>query len=80
MRKVKLNLDLLKVDSFETAARAREGKGTVFGHATLACSDHFTCTSCDSDYTRLENSCGATCGGACGPQTYMIQGCFPQTE
>ena len=76
MKKVKLDLDVLKVDSFETAARTEQKKGTVFGHATLVCTEQFTCTSCASDYSMQDNSCGATCGGICGPQTYAMHGCY----
>ncbi|HEU0012184.1 MAG TPA: hypothetical protein VFQ45_00800 [Longimicrobium sp.] len=74
MKKVKLEVESLEVESFETAASGDE-QGTVFGHATLVCSEQWTCTSCDSNESCLEVSCGASCGGACGDQTYAMHSC-----
>lgn len=71
MKKVKLDLDRLDVHTFETAP-ARSGDGTVRGHEYT---DVFLCTSSGGGGTRLDDSCGATCGGVCGPQTYAMHGC-----
>ena len=52
MKKRKLDLDELDVETFETAESSRE-RGTVIGHATLR-----ACTlDCTANY-----SCGGTCG------------------
>ncbi|HEU0012185.1 MAG TPA: hypothetical protein VFQ45_00805 [Longimicrobium sp.] len=77
MQKVKLDLDALEVESFETAPESVE-RGTIYGHATLVCTDQFSCTTCDIDDSNVSwgyVSCGATCGGDCGPQTYAMHSC-----
>ena len=48
MRKIKLDIDALEVDSFETKPAAVE-RGTVRGHAT--------------QYGSCQGSCVASCGG-----------------
>ncbi|HEX8906775.1 MAG TPA: hypothetical protein VF771_18130 [Longimicrobiaceae bacterium] len=77
MKKVKLDIEELSVDSFDTTAREKEGKGTVFAHFTLACSQQFTCdeAGCNTIDTCGMGSCGATCGGVCGDTTYEINNC-----
>jgi hypothetical protein len=76
MKKVKLNLEDLDIESFETVAAAGpSGTGTVAGHFTLACSEEYTCDSCsmltDCEQTEgqqctltiaEQTDCGATCG------------------
>lgn len=61
MRKLKLEMDELRVESFQTE-RPREREGTVVGHyPTPQCSgeDGYTCDySCGGQYA----SCVATCG------------------
>jgi hypothetical protein len=62
--KLRLNLDQLTVDSFDTAAAARE-KGTVFGEEQCtcpsACNTNCTCPGC---YT-CDHSCNGTCDESC---------------
>lgn len=71
MKKIKLDLDRLHVTSFTTDGT--DGRsGTVRGHWI---SDEFTCGSCGGGGSRLDDSCGATCGGVCGPQTKAMHGC-----
>lgn len=72
MKKLKLNLDNLNVDSFEPGARTSRSEGTVYGHYI---SDEFLCGSSGGGGTWLADSCGATCGGPCGPQTAAMHGC-----
>jgi hypothetical protein len=81
MKKIKLDLDTLQVDSFKTTDAPKEKSGTVFGHATLVCTEQFTCTSCaNSNESCGSASCGATCGGICGDQTYAMYTCYaPQS-
>lgn len=74
MKKMKLELENLQVDSFETVAPADGTRGTVHGHATLVCTDQYSCDS--NGGSGLDDSCGATCGGPCGPQTYVMHGCY----
>ena len=52
MKKLKLELDALRVESFD-AGRARAPRGTVRGH-----SGEFSCRACE---TIILVSCGGTC-------------------
>jgi hypothetical protein len=52
MRKIKLNIDALKVDSFETRP-AEDGRGTVRGNGRGAVTQYGSC----------QGSCVHTCGG-----------------
>jgi hypothetical protein len=60
MRKLKLNLDQLTVDSFGTAP-ADEKKGTVLGEQ-CTCHTACTCPGCNT----CDVSCHATCMSNCG--------------
>jgi hypothetical protein len=70
MNKLKLQLDDLAVESFDTAAAEREN-GTVFGEE-CSCYSNCTCPGFDTcDETECVGTCGAcctvcfeTCGGA----------------
>ena len=55
MNKLRLQLDDLKVDTFDTTA-AQEAKGTVFGEQ-CTCQTQCTCPGCPS--------CGDTCPQTC---------------
>jgi hypothetical protein len=61
MNKIKLNLDRLRVDSFDTAAAGERGRGTVHGHYSAP----YTCARV------------ATCqyAGTCGPECMSLNGC-----
>jgi len=66
MRKFKLELNDLRIDSFATTPVARE-KGTVFGEQ---CTCYTACTcpgcpTCDASCNGTCASCGASCGGTC---------------
>ena len=61
--KLKLNLDELTVDSFDTM-RPAETQGTVFGEQ-CTCHTQCTCPGCPTCYA----SCNGTCGGTCGENT-----------
>jgi hypothetical protein len=73
MKKLKLDIDQLRVDSFGADA-GEEGRGTVRGH------DFTELATCNFRHW----TCGITCNGgsACGgdtsncPNTY-VQTCFP---
>lgn len=74
MRKLKLDADTLRVESFAPASEAEERRGTVRGH------DFTELATCNFRHW----TCGITCNGgsACGgdtsncPNTYA-QTCFP---
>jgi hypothetical protein len=61
MAKLKLNLDQLTVDSFDTADAAAE-KGTVFGEQ-CTCYTNCTCPGCPSCVATCDASCNGTCAG-----------------
>lgn len=60
MRKLKLDLDHLAVESFDTADEKR-GTGTVMGHDTIRCSN--TCDTVDNYTCNGQYTCAgeATC-------------------
>ena len=61
--KLKLNLDELTVDSFNTETSERP-KGTVFGEQ-CTCYTQCTCPGCPT----CDASCNGTCNGTCGENT-----------
>jgi hypothetical protein len=76
MRKLKLDLDQLTVDSFDTLSADGAGRGTIEAFQTTAppCTLEYyptyaptcaaTCASCNGT---CDNTCGSTCGGyTCG--------------
>ena len=63
MKKMKLNLDALGVESFDTSG-ADAKRGTVFGEQ-CTCYTNCTCPGCPTCYA----SCNGTCGGTCGENT-----------
>jgi predicted RNA methylase len=73
MRKVKLNLEKLEVDSFATSKREME-RGTVIGHLSFRCDSAIVCPTDLIDCPVIDTgSCSGvlgtcvTCGGAgCG--------------
>lgn len=73
MKKLKLNLDDLKIDSFETTKVSIETKGTVNGNVselgTCTCPDPTGCLACQvSPQTDCIISCWAE---ACPPTTII---------
>jgi hypothetical protein len=85
MHKLKLHLDDLRVESFDTTT-VRKEKGTVFGEQ-CTCPSACTCPGCPScdatcpatcPYTCDDASCGASCGGTCDGSCdggYTCAGC-----
>jgi hypothetical protein len=71
MKKIRLDLDMLSVDSFDTVARHDGDQGTVFGHRPPAytydmqCSEGPSCLDCDTGTGTGASDCG-TCATACG--------------
>ncbi|HEX6370712.1 MAG TPA: hypothetical protein VF006_17450 [Longimicrobium sp.] len=68
MKKLRLNLDQLAVDSFDTAV-PEEKKGTVFGEQ-CTCQTICTCPGCPTCDNTCPNTCAyscddMSCGGSC---------------
>ncbi|HEX8694149.1 MAG TPA: hypothetical protein VF746_17135 [Longimicrobium sp.] len=63
MRKLKLDLDQLVVDSFHTASPAPKS-GTVFGEQ-CTCYTNCTCPGCPTCYASCNGTCDATCPATC---------------
>jgi hypothetical protein len=66
MKKMKLNLEQLAVDSFDTSA-APEKRGTVFGEQ-CTCPTNCTCPGCPTCYESCNGTCGDSCYGTCAGQ------------
>ncbi|HEX6368395.1 MAG TPA: hypothetical protein VF006_05650 [Longimicrobium sp.] len=65
MKKMKLDLEDLSVDSFDTSAPL-EKRGTVFGEQ-CTCYTQCTCPGCPT--CQNYNTCDASCNGSCPQQT-----------
>jgi hypothetical protein len=63
MKKLTLDLDDLKVESFETAGTSQ---GTVFGYDPVSCPTcgQATCSTCQGQYT-CDPTCPDTCEFTC---------------
>jgi hypothetical protein len=77
--KLKLQLDQLTVDSFDTSA-VRQEKGTVFGEQ-CTCYTQCTCPGCPSCYESCNGSCNNTCNASCYGTCYeaTCNGCTNDT-
>jgi hypothetical protein len=67
MKKIRLNLDALSVESFDTTAAEAKARGTVHGNAEsfqVYCSDGSTCyeSACGSCVSQCGSCNDATCG------------------
>jgi len=65
--KLKLNLDQLTVDSFDTSA-SEKPRGTVFGEQ-CTCYTQCTCPGCPTCDASCNGTCDASCNGTCGGNT-----------
>ncbi|HEX2206863.1 MAG TPA: hypothetical protein VHG93_04220 [Longimicrobium sp.] len=65
MNKLKLHLEALTVESFDTSA-TEKAKGTVFGEQ-CTCYTQCTCPGCPTcaNYNTCDNTCNNTCPGTC---------------
>lgn len=68
MRKTKLELDTLRVDSFDTTAATRDGQGTVHAHEIEPTPPEYPCTCRHSDLCK-------TAYYYCGTGPYTIYSC-----
>ena len=66
MKKLRLSLDALQVDTFDPAS-GNAGQGTVLGEQliTVAISCGGTCVTCGGTCATCAASCGITCGQSC---------------
>jgi hypothetical protein len=69
MNKLKLDLDQLTVESFNTDASGIARRGTVRAHSDLCAATflpQITCgDTCDTCNNTCYNTCAASCGGGC---------------
>jgi len=82
MKKLKLNLEDLKVESFATTPEPRGERGTVFGQTLPT---YGTDCPCDpTHYTQCtypqQETCQATCGVTCTATTAENTDCPEQTQ
>ncbi len=61
--KLKLKLDDLQVDTFQTMP-LQKAKGTVFGEQ-CTCYTQCTCPGCPTCYASCNGSCDVSCNGTC---------------
>ena len=71
MSKLKLTMENLTVESFDTTAVARKEKGTVFGEQQCTCYTVCTCPGCPTCDGTCPNdpSCADTCWNTCDDWT-----------
>jgi hypothetical protein len=72
MKKFKLELDDLRIDSFSTTP-ARQEKGTVFGEQ-CTCYTNCTCPGCPTCDASCNGTCNASCNGCGGTDYYSCGG------
>ncbi len=91
-RKLKLRLDELAIDSFDTTQPA-DKKGTVFGEQ-CTCYTQCTCPGCPTCYASCNGTCAGTCANTCantcddatcvncgtGYTCDATCGCYPETS
>jgi hypothetical protein len=63
MKKLKLHLDELRIDSFDTTA-PQNARGTVFGEQ-CTCYTQCTCPGCPTCDASCNGTCDASCNGTC---------------
>jgi hypothetical protein len=63
VKKLKLRLDDLLVDTFQTTT-VQKAKGTVFGEQ-CTCYTQCTCPGCPTCDASCNGTCGASCYGTC---------------
>jgi len=64
MRKLRLQLEDLQIDSFSTTPVQKKDKGTVFGEQ-CTCPTACTCPGCPTCDPSCNGTCGASCGATC---------------
>jgi len=82
MKKLKLDLDIVRVESFATAAEETR-RGTVGGHISIGvscyetdcCSDVSDCCPADTSYCTGHWSCGCATGITCPGGSTCAESC-----
>ncbi|MET0399703.1 MAG: hypothetical protein ABW277_23145 [Longimicrobiaceae bacterium] len=74
MKKLKLDLEELSVESFATTPDARVDGGTVFGQQ-CTCYTQCTCPGCPTCDASCNGTCGGTCGATCNASCDGTCGC-----
>lgn len=69
MAKLKLNLDDLKIESFETTFDASDADGTIYGQSVFTFQTNGGCGGCTS------NQCGGTSSSCGTEQTTCARRC-----
>jgi hypothetical protein len=69
MRKLKLDLEDLSVESFATTPEARHEGGTVFGQQ-CTCYTQCTCPGCPTCDASCNGTCDQTCDDSCYGSCY----------
>ena len=66
MRKIRLDAEALRVETFSTEALDLTGRGTVHGkEATVPATPCFSCASCVGDCSSIPNPCFCTEAVSC---------------
>ena len=73
MAKLRLDLDHLVIDSFDTSSTDRN-KGTIFGEQ-CTCYTNCTCPGCPTCDQTCQGTCGESCGGSCPPNYSCWHSC-----
>lgn len=88
MKKLKLNLDDLKVESFATTPGSATQHGTIHGYGPLTNETHVECCGWHTDgsckcphedsgnLTECDNSCYETCNASCYEPTQCFDDCY----
>ena len=73
MRKLRLQLDDLLIESFDTTP-VQKAKGTVFGEQ-CTCPTQCTCPGCPTCAASCNGTCDASCNGTCAASCNGTCGC-----
>ena len=67
-KKLRLDLEDLSVESFDTTPSEHRREGTVFAQQ-CTCYTNCTCPGCPTCDASCNGTCGGTCNGTCGENT-----------
>ncbi|MBB4637879.1 hypothetical protein [Longimicrobium terrae] len=75
MKKLILQLDDLRIESFSTTATPHE-RGTVVGEEQCTCPTACSCPGCPTCDASCNGTCGGTCDASCyGTCDFTCEGC-----
>jgi hypothetical protein len=78
MKKLRLHLEDLQIDSFQTTP-GEKTKGTVFGEQ-CTCYTQCTCPGCPTCDASCNGTCDASCNGTCDASCNGTCDCPPGTD